>query len=93
MNGIEAPLFRFTCEFAVRYERNGADSMQWRDFSSAIVLAHIVPYLREFVSNMTNRLPAPVLMLDPINTHLMVEVFERMKASAASKEESSPKPV
>lgn len=75
MHGIEKPVFKLTCQFIVRYTRRD-DSMAWKDFSSAIALAHIIPYLREYVSNITNRLPAPVLILDPINTHAMIAEYE-----------------
>jgi hypothetical protein len=77
MSGVEKPLFSLTCDFVARYERQGDDSMPWDEFSSPVALAHIIPYLREFISNMTNRLPIPVLMLDPINTFMMIADLER----------------
>lgn len=76
MHGVENPLFRFTCEFVARYTRSDDAEMAWKDFSSAMALAHIIPYLREYVSNTSNRLPTPVLMLDPINTYWMIEEYE-----------------
>lgn len=82
MYGIEKPLFNFTCVFIARYERKDDQAMQWRDFTSAMALAHIIPYLREFVSNMTNRLPAPVLMLVPLNTHAMIADYEHRRQQA-----------
>lgn len=88
MHGVENPLFNFTCQFVVRYERHSDDSMPWDQFSTATALAHIIPYLREFVSNMTNRLPAPLLMIDAINTHALIADFEqRTKASGEETEE------
>lgn len=82
MHGVENPLFKFTCQFVARYEQQGAESMPWNEFSTATALAHIIPYLREFVSNMTNRLPAPVLMLDPINTNAMIADYEQRQKAA-----------
>lgn len=83
MNGVENPLFVFKCDFMVHYEReDDPDSISWDDFGSPVALAHVIPYLREFVSNITNRLPAPVLMLDPINTYAMLEEFEQRKRLA-----------
>lgn len=91
--GVENPLFQFTCDFLARYERDPEqENMQWKDFGSAVALAHIIPYLREFVSNMTNRLPVPVLMLNPINTHAMVENFEQRRKLAREAEQSSKTP-
>ncbi len=87
MHGVEKPLFKFTCEFMARYTRRDDADMPWKEFSSAMALAHIIPYLREYVSNTTNRLPTPVLMLDPINTYNMIADFEERDKQA--KEEAS----
>ena len=90
MHGIEKPVFKFTCSFIARYTRKNPEGMQWKDFSSAVALAHIIPYLREYVSNITNRLPTPILMLDPINTHAMIADYEKRKKLA---EEATAHPV
>jgi len=82
MHGIEKPLFKFTCEFIAIYKREDDQSMPWKDLTSAMALAHIIPYLREFVSNMTNRLPAPIIMLDPLNTHAMITDYEHRRHQA-----------
>ena len=82
MHGVEKPLFQFTCEFIAHYTRKDDASMAWNEFTSAMALAHIIPYLREYVSNITNRLPAPVLMLDPLNTHVMLADYEDRKRRA-----------
>lgn len=82
MHGIEKPLLKFTCEFLARYTRQDNANMAWKDFTSAMALAHIIPYLREYVSNITNRLPAPVLMLAPINTLAMIADYEERKLRA-----------
>jgi len=83
MHGVEKPLFKFTCDFVARYTRRDDADMPWKEFSSAMALAHIIPYLREYVSNTTNRLPTPVLMLDPINTYNMIANFEEREKQAA----------
>lgn len=82
-HGVEKPFLNFTCQFVARYVRPNDACLPWKDFSSAVALAHIIPYLREFVSNITGRLPAPVLMLNPINTHAMVADFEKRKGQVA----------
>lgn len=82
MSGIEKPLFDFRCNFLVIYERAENAAMTWQDFSNAIALSHVVPYLREFVSNVTNRMPVPVLILPPMNVNLMLADFEFQKAAA-----------
>ena len=77
MHMIDTPMFKFTCDFAAYYERRNEESMAWKDFSSPVALAHIMPYLREFVNNITHRLPAPVLVLDPINTRAMIREYQQ----------------
>lgn len=84
-HGIEKPAITFTCAFIVRYSRQTADSMPWEKFSSPMALAHIVPYLREFTSNMTNRLPVPLLLLPALNTSKMLESFEQRRTAQAAK--------
>lgn len=92
MHSIEKPLFNFTCEFFVRYTRQDDTSMAWKDFSSAMALAHIIPYLREYVSNITNRLPASVLILPPINTNAMIAEYENRKRRAEQAKASDQVP-
>ncbi|HMO03758.1 MAG TPA: hypothetical protein PKC67_03295 [Kiritimatiellia bacterium] len=47
-------------------------------FSDIMILAHAIPFVREFIANITNRLPIPALVLAFINTHLLLtECLER----------------
>jgi preprotein translocase subunit SecB len=91
MCGVEAPVFTFTCTFIARYSRQGESAMEWKSFSSPLALAHIFPYLREFVSNITNRLPVPVLLLPAYNTSSLLADFEASQAEKVLVE--TPKPV
>ena len=91
MHGIDKPIFNFTCEFFARYTRQDDAGMAWKDFTSAMALAHIIPYLREYVSNITNRMPTPILMLNPINTHAMIAEYEdRIRQAEQAKTEKRP---
>ena len=60
-----------------------------------MALTHIIPYLREYVSHTTNRLPAPVLMLDPTNTEAMIAdyVERKRRAEEVRVTQSQQKPV
>jgi preprotein translocase subunit SecB len=58
--------------------------MKWEDFKDHVAIAHLIPYLREFVSNMTARLPLSVLMIPPINTSKMLEEFRDSKIQVKS---------
>lgn len=91
MHGIEKPLFNFTCEFQVRYRRSPDANMTWDEFAPAMALAHVVPYLREYVSNTTNRLPVPALVLPPINTHTLIADWERRRQAESRPSSPAPK--
>jgi len=73
---IAKPLFNFTCDLFARYRRYAEGGMPWEQFSTPMALAHMVPYLREFVSNMTSRMPIPTLMLPPVNTNKLFSGYE-----------------
>ena len=90
MHGIEKPLFKLTCEFFARYTRRDNANMEWKDFTSPMALAHIIPYLREYVTNITNRLPVPVLMLNPVNTHAMIADYEDRKRRTEEAKAAQP---
>lgn len=81
MHGVPNPSLHLTCEYRVQYERLGDSPLPWADFSNAMALAHVIPYLREFISNMTNRLPFPVLIIPPINTYGMIKEYEASLAA------------
>lgn len=82
MHGMEKPLFSFTCSFVARYSRTDESNMTWSEFSDVMAVTHIIPYLREYISNMTTRLPAPVLMLNPINVHGLVSQYKANQKAA-----------
>jgi len=84
MRGVENPMLLFTCEFVAHYARKDDSGLAWKDFSSALALAHIIPYLREYVNNITNRLPTPVLMLAPLNTYAMIADYEECRHRAGN---------
>jgi len=92
MHGLEKPLFKLTCLFAVRYQKDSDQSMPWEKFIPATTLAHIIPYLREFVSNMTDRLPVQVLILPPINAHALFAAYEQRKQVGSPVNPSPAKP-
>ena len=77
MMGVEKPPCKFQCTFVATYTRPADtenQNMNWDEFKDHVAVAHLVPYVREFVSNMTTRLPLSVLMIPPVNTHkLMLE--------------------
>ena len=85
---VEQPPMVFKCTFAVRYRRKTESAMQWSEFSDGMALAHIIPYLREYVHNTTMRMPVPPLILGAINTHRMVAAWKERVAKSSD----GPKP-
>ena len=76
MENVPDPQCKLRCVFGVLYCRNAESQMSWPDFKDAHIVAHILPYLREFVSNITSRMRFGTLILPPINSHLLVEQFK-----------------
>jgi hypothetical protein len=87
MDKMENPPCRFDCVFVATYTRPEAAEMKWEEFKDHVAVAHLIPYVREFVSNMTTRLPLTVLMIPPMNTSKMLADF---MASRVPTSEPSP---
>lgn len=80
MDGIKKPIFNLKCSFLAVYS---ADTPKDYDIlKNYIVIAHLIPYLREYVSNLTSRMPGPCLMLDPINTTQLWDTYEKKMKDA-----------
>lgn len=82
MDKVENPPCRFDCTFIATYTRPEDANMRWEDFKDHVAVAHLVPYVREFVSNMTTRLPLLVLMIPPLNTNKMLSDFRKAREAA-----------
>ena len=83
MHKVDCPPFYFTCTFCAQYATVQQEkNMAWDEFSDVMAMAHVIPYIREFVSNMTNRMPGvPPLMLPPVNVAVLIEDYaESLKA-------------
>ena len=92
MCGIEKPPFEFKSSFLAHYSREESSNMTWEEFNDAMALAHVIPFLREFISNMTTRMPTPVLMLPPINVFVLISEYEKQKLAEASAASPAPAP-
>jgi preprotein translocase subunit SecB len=89
MQGVEDPLCEMESEFVAIYECGDNNNMSWDEFNDVHIVAHVLPYLREFISNMTNRMPVPVLNLPPVNAFLLVDKY-RKKQKQIEQEELDP---
>lgn len=83
MHGVVNPAFKFRCSYRATYHRPAEASMSWEEFKDHIAVAHVLPFLREFVVNLTIRMPLPALMIPPTNAHRLVEEFRTQQAAAA----------
>ena len=83
MDKMDSPPCRFDCTFIATYTRPEDAAMQWEEFKDHVAVAHLIPYVREFVSNMTTRLPLSVLMIPPINTTKMLAEFRGSRTQVA----------
>ncbi len=90
MNGIENAPIVFRATFYLEYKRPKEASMAWTEFKNPMVLAHAIPYLREFVTNMTARMPVPPLILDPVNTILLYKRYQASQSPAQAEAEAKP---
>lgn len=77
MKGVETPPFSFTATYAVSYRRDEDAKMSWEDFDNGFLLSHILPYFREFVTSVTQRLPVPPVYIPPTNIHALLTEYEQ----------------
>ena len=76
-HGIKKPPFKLEATFGVKYTRPEDKGMTFEEFKDQVALAHFIPYLREFISNMTTRMPIKPLFLPPINTFALYEAYQK----------------
>lgn len=81
MQGVEEAPYSFTCSFVASYTRTEDSNMSWDEFKDGLIVAHILPYVREFVSSVSLRLPVDPLVLPPINALILVENYQKRIAS------------
>nr|DAO57205.1 MAG TPA: Preprotein translocase subunit SecB [Caudoviricetes sp.] len=78
MSHIRKPVMLFQCSFALVYKGDEEGRQRLKEH---IVVAHAIPYLREFVSNLTMRTPIPTLMIDPVNAPELWEQYNSRKSN------------
>jgi len=76
MKGVETPPFQFTCDFCVTYVRDEDANMTWEEFTDVYALTHVIPYIREFVVNITSRMVVATLSIPPINVFALLREYE-----------------
>jgi len=74
MTGIDKPACTFTCKFSIEYSAKG-ESTDWSLVKDHIIVAHVLPFIREFMWNITMRMPIDGVMIHPVNAHQLVDRF------------------
>ena len=80
MKGVENPPFSFTATYAVSYLRVADAALSWEEFNNGFILSHVLPYFREFVTSVTQRLPVPPVYIPPTNVKALLEAYENSDA-------------
>ena len=88
LSGIENPAVTFRCTFEAEYRCEEGDDMVV--LKEHVVVAHLVPFLREFVWNVTSRMPIGGLMIPPMQTHRMVELYNKRKSEESAPASAAP---
>ncbi len=68
-----APFFLFANFVGHFQTMDNESNLPLEDFAKKNAFAIMLPYIREFVSNITTRTPYPPLMIDPINIMALLE--------------------
>ena len=84
MKDIEKPVFAMKASYLIIYSRPEDKGMSWIEFSDSIAIAHAIPYLREFISNMTSRMQLNTLHIPPINAFFLVEEYNKENSKTLS---------
>ena len=82
MHDVENPPCTFSCKYRAIYQRDPDSAGNWNELKDHVVLAHLVPFLREFICTVTMRTPLTALMIAPINTSRLIEEYKSSRQSA-----------
>lgn len=85
LGGVPNPACTFRCTFEAGYRCEAGENFE--SIKEHVAVAHLVPFVREFVWNVTSRMPIGALMIPPMNTHRMVEDYNARSSGSA---ESTP---
>ena len=69
----ERPDIDLSFTLAGVFEKTTDEGMPLSEFAEYMAPAHLVPYVRELIANITTRSPLPTLNIGPINVRALVE--------------------
>jgi preprotein translocase subunit SecB len=65
------------------YSKPEGSSVNWSEFSDGLAVAHMVPFVREFIASTTDRMPLTPLVFRPVNAFVLVENYQKRQAEKA----------
>jgi len=86
--GLDDQPFQLMCSYRIVYEIK--DESEADLLKDHVVLAHVIPYLREHISGLTVKSRFPVLYIDTINTLAMLEEYNKNRVVESSEAPPSP---
>ena len=79
--GDDSPPFRLLCGYRVVYEFK--DQKELELLPDHVVLAHVIPYLREHVSGITVKSRFPALFMATVNTYVLLDEYHKSNQEPA----------
>ena len=92
MHGVADPVCTLRCTFLAIYSKAASSPLNWSEFTDGLAVAHMVPFVREFIATTTNRMPVPPLMIRPVNAFMLVEDYQKRMAEKAVAEKPATAP-
>jgi hypothetical protein len=83
LQGVQDPLIEAKFTFRIEYLGEGDLEKVWVGLKDEIILAHCIPYVREFLSSMTARMPIFPLIIEMVNAYSMFKSFRDRGGSSA----------
>ena len=80
--GLDDQPFQLMCSYRIVYELK--DESEATLLKDHVVLAHVIPYLREHISGLTVKSRFPVLYIDTKNTLDMLEEYNKNRVTKSS---------
>jgi hypothetical protein len=79
-DNVNKPGMLLMCSYEITYLCH--DQEDAKLIPDQVILAHLIPYLREHVTNLTAKSRFPVVYLDTVNTHMLMDKFRAKTANA-----------
>lgn len=89
LKGITPAPFKFNFDFLITYARDKNANMTWDEFKDVNALTHVIPYIREFIVNITSRMLVPPLIIPPINVFALLDEYNNSMTESTGQENNN----